>query len=154
MEKPVKYLLILLLGLAVILGASGFSFVVHHCFTGDHTEITLKTGHSEGCCHHPDQQQSPATDNCCHREKEQQNSGQRDELSHQCCEEGLLSIQSLPVYLKTSLAEFSVQPKIIYLADISVIQGVSEALDFRYPPFLLTKSTGQNILLLNQVFLL
>lgn len=154
MEKPVKYLLILLLGLAVILGASGFSFVVHHCFTGDHTEITLKSGHTEGCCHHSDHQQAPATDNCCHQEKGQQNSGPREEIHHQCCEEGLLSIQSLPVYLKTNLAEFSVQPQIIYLADMSVIQGVSEVLDFSPSFSLLLKSTGQNILLLNQVFLL
>lgn len=154
MEKPVKFLLILFLGLAIILGASGFSFIVHHCFTGDHTEISLKSGHTDGCCHHPGHEQAPATDNCCHQEKEQQNSGQKEELSHQCCEEGLLSIQSLPVYLKTSPAEFSVQSKTINLADISVIQGVSELLDFRYPPLFFPKSKGQNILILNQVFLL
>jgi hypothetical protein len=155
MEKPVKYLLILLLGLAVIIGASGFSFIVHHCFTGDHTEITLKSGHSDDCCHHPDHKQVNEPEKCCHGEGQNNETGPYTELNHKCCEEGLLSMALLPVIVKNSASDIFLNISEVTISETFVIQGISEISEhegIHYPPP--PKPLGRHILLVNQIFLL
>jgi hypothetical protein len=154
MEKPVKYLLIFLLGLAVILGASGFSFVVHHCFTSDHTEITLKSGHTDNCCHHPDHEKIPIGDNCCTPEGEEEESKPPEEFRHTCCEEGSLSITLQPVITKNTSSEIYQNLEEVTISETLISQGSSN--NFRpnllfYPP---PSLSGRQILLVNQIFLL
>lgn len=154
MEKPVKYLLIFLLGLAVILGASGFSFVVHHCFTGDHTEITLKSGHTDNCCHHPGHEKISIGDNCCTPEGEEKESKPPAEFRHTCCKEGSLSITLQPVITKNTSSEIYQNLEELTISETLISQGDSKVFHnnlFIYPP---PKPSGKQILLVNQIFLL
>ena len=153
MEKPVKYILAFLIGLAIILGASGFSFIVHHCFTGDHTAITLKSGQSDNCCHHHGHEQVPASDNCCHQENEQKESKPSSEINHKCCEEGMLIIALPPVITNPISSEISQSLEEITISETFISQGDSKAFhqNLIYSP---PKPSGKQILLVNQIFLL
>jgi hypothetical protein len=153
MEKSVKHLLILLLGIAVILGASGFSLIVHHCFTADLTEVSIKSGHSDSCCHHPDHMVVHDHD-CCHKDALNRNQLPFAEINPQCCEEGLLSFEGLPVYHKSNSPETelvfhafysNVLQAPVFDSDEGTLVG-----DYIPPP----KPIGKHILLVNQVFLL
>lgn len=155
MEKPVKYILILLLGLAVILGASGFTIILHHCFTGDHTEITLKSGHSDNCCQHPDHKQAHDSEKCCHTESQNREPNPHAELKHKCCEEGMLSYALLPVIMKNSASDIFQNISEVTISKTFVFQGISKVSDqggIHHPPP--PKPLGRHILLVNQIFLL
>lgn len=154
MEKPVKYLLIIILGLAVILGASGFSFIVHHCFTSENTEVSTKGGHTDNCCHHPNHGHTTSEGNCCNEENKSETQKPFTEISHKCCEEGLLAVQGLPLYNKTNVPEISAELLTVFsfIYQISVFPDEKTGtFSFGIPP---PKFSGKQILLLHQVFLL
>ncbi len=154
MEKPVKYLLIFLLGLAVIFGASSFSFIVHHCFTSEHFDVPSRRGHTENCCHHPDHTIHQEDDSCCQDQTNQEKQKPSAELSHKCCEEDLMAFRGLPLYYKSNIPEISAE----LLAVNSLFSPVTffplekpGIFRFTVPP---PKFSGKQILLLHQVFLL
>lgn len=154
MEKPVKYLLIIILGLAVILGASGFSLIVHHCFTSDLTEVSTVGGHSENCCHHTEHSHSLEEGSCCSEENNSESQKPFAEISNKCCEEGLLAVQGLPLYYKTNVPEICTEflPVFSFISRISVFSAEKTGtFSFGIPP---PKFSGKQILLLHQVFLL
>lgn len=153
MEKSVKYIIILLLGLAIILGASGFSLIVHHCFTADLTEVRIRSGHSDNCCYDTDH--VVAQDNVCCTEESRR--GKQDpiaEINHQCCEEGFVSVEGLPVYHKTNSPETDLvfQKVFTNISKPSAAYVRESKLSGNYiPP---SKPFGKHILLVNQVFML
>lgn len=153
MVKIIKSLFALSIALAVMIGASGFSFIIHHCNTGNHTEFRLSGQNPDLCCNlsaHMDQVQPE--DGCC-QEEEQNRQNYTEELKHQCCEESLINFESLPVFLKSDSSDRAISLAYLPSSEINFTNQdspVSHLNSFSSPP----KPCRKLILVFNQSFLL
>ncbi len=154
MKNQAKCLLAVLLGLTVIFGSSGFSFIVHQCFKAENTILRIPAQITTPCCNHS----VPVADlaheiTCCTEKNEGDRQQSKTEIKIKCCTDNFLIIESLPGFIKSDFSERFVAQTNPF--DLNVLYSINnnpirQNLNF----YSFTKPSGKNILIFHQSLLL